>query len=157
MTETTREPFRLVIERTIRAPRARVFEAFTRPELVRQWSAPEGLEVEEGAMDVRVGGEWRAVMREVDGDTRHRAFGVYREVTPPSRLVYTHAWLPDDADGPPPVETLLTVEFVEAGQDTTLVRMVHEGFASTESRDGHYEGWSNCFDQLERMFAKSAD
>lgn len=147
MDAKTKETFALRIERTIRAKRERVFEAFTNPDDLARWSAPEGLDVADGSVDLRVGGKWSVVMHDATRDMRFHAEGEYREITPPERLVYTHYWLTDD----PPVETLITVEFHEEG-DATRVVMVHEGFLSEETRRSHEEGWSSCFDRLEGLF-----
>lgn len=143
-----KESFALRIERTIRAKRQRVFEAFTNADDLARWSAPEGIDVADGSVDLRVGGKWSVVMHDPKTDARYHAEGVYREITPPERLVYTHSWRTDDE----PVETLITVEFHDEGGATRVV-MVHEGFVAAESRDGHEQGWSSCFNRLERMFA----
>jgi uncharacterized protein YndB with AHSA1/START domain len=76
------------------------------------------------------------------------ALRIERTITPPSRLVYTHYWLTDET----PVETLITIELHEEG-DATRVVMLHEGHLTEQTRDGHEEGWSSCFDKLEEMFA----
>ena len=148
MMEQATKTFQLRLERTIRAKRARVFQAFTTAEDLRRWSAPTGAEVIDGELDLRVGGRWGVVMRDVARNVEYHATGVYREISPPERLVYTHQWLTD----PTPVETLITVEFFEEG-DATRVVMVHDGFLSAEVRDGHEAGWASCFDRLEEMFA----
>jgi uncharacterized protein YndB with AHSA1/START domain len=152
MTTTRTAPLRLRLERVIRADRERTFAAWTRPELLREWSAPEGMTIEDGGeLDLRVGGRWRVVMVE-PGGTRHEAFGTYREITPPARLVYTHAWRQGSSSSP---ETTLTVEFLEVPGGTRVV-LTQEGFESPQSRDGHGEGWSSALDQLERLFAEDA-
>lgn len=138
--------FKLRLERTIRAPRTRVFEAFTNPDDLARWSAPEGAEIAGGETDLRVGGRWSVLMRALEGGTEYHATGEYREIVPPERLVYTHRWLTD----PTPIETLVTVEFHDAGDSTRLV-MIHEGFQSESVRDGHAAGWSSCFDKLEGL------
>ena len=148
MTTTTEHRFRMTLERTIRAPRERVFEAWTTESGLARWSAPEGAEVAEAEVDLRVGGRWRILMRAADGSAAWEAVGVYREITPPGRLVYTHSWATDET----PVETLVTVELHEAGEATRVV-MLHEGFLTEQARDGHREGWSSCLDRLETMFA----
>jgi hypothetical protein len=140
----------LTLERRIPAARDRVFAAWTQPELLRRWSAPEGLTIEDGATDLRVGGGWRVVMAEPDG-TRHEAFGTYREIAAPERLAYTHAW--KGADGSSP-ETVLTVELKPEGDGTRLV-LTQAGFPSPESRDGHREGWSSALDNLQTLFPAS--
>ncbi|HYR08746.1 MAG TPA: SRPBCC domain-containing protein [Longimicrobium sp.] len=137
----------LVLERKIPAARDRVFAAWTQPELLRRWSAPAGLTIEDGDTDLRVGGGWRVVMAEPDG-TRHEAFGTYREVAPPERLAYTHAWKGEGGSSP---ETVLTVELKPEADGTRLV-LTQAGFPSPESRDGHREGWSSALDNLQTLF-----
>jgi uncharacterized protein YndB with AHSA1/START domain len=142
----TTTPLVLNLERTIGAKRQRVWDAWTRPEQLRRWSSPEGLEVVDGELELKVGGRWRVTMQERDGGRKYVAVGIYREVTPPERLVYTHSWETDDE----PVETVVTVEFREEGDATRIVFM-QEGFASAGSRDGHAEGWTSTIDRLARL------
>ena len=81
----------LVVTRTINAPPRIVFEAWTKPELFKQWWVPKsfGLSLLSCEQDVRVGGQYRLVFRH--GDSEPMAFfGNYLEVTPPSRLVWTN-------------------------------------------------------------------
>ncbi len=137
----------LTLERTIPADRERVFAALTQPELLRRWSAPEGLTVVDGDTDLRVGGGWRVVMQE-PGGARHEASGTYREVAPPERVAYTHAWRRDGGSTP---ETVLTVELHPKGDATRLV-LTQTGFETQESRDGHREGWSSALDQLRALW-----
>jgi uncharacterized protein YndB with AHSA1/START domain len=152
MTTTQSTPLQLRLERVIRADRERTFAAWTRPELLRQWSAPAGMTIEEGGeLDLRVGGRWRVVMVEPSG-TRHEAFGTYKEITPPTRLVYSHQWRHGSGSSP---ETTLTVEFLEVPGGTRVV-LTQEGFESADSRDGHGEGWSSTLDHLERFFTEAA-
>ena len=149
MTATQPAPLQLRLERVIRADRQRVWDAWTRPELLQQWSAPEGLRGGDGTMDLRVGGGWSFRMTEPDG-TWHQAFGTYREIVPGERLVYTHAW--HTADGTSP-ETILTVELFDVDGGTRLV-LTQTGFESAASRDGHVGGWSSALDNLQRLFEK---
>lgn len=138
----------LTLEQDIPAARERVFAALTEPEHLRRWSAPEGLAVVDGDTDLRVGGGWRVVMAEPDG-ARHEAFGTYREIAPPERLVYTHAWRRDDGGSSP--ETVLTVELRPRGDGTRLL-FTQAGFPSPESRDGHRDGWSSALGHLRALF-----
>src|SRR6516162_3804036 len=81
----------LVITRTINGPARIVFEAFTKPELLRRWWVPKsfGLSLLSCEADVRVGGQYRFVFKH--GDSKPvEFFGRYIEVTPPSRLVWTN-------------------------------------------------------------------
>ena len=76
--------------------------------------------------------------------------GVYQDVLSPERLVFTHAW--DDERGQPGHQTVVTVSLEPRGGKTRM-RFGQTGFDSVESRDGHREGWLECFDQLARVLA----
>jgi uncharacterized protein YndB with AHSA1/START domain len=142
----------LRIERRLAAPRALVFAAWTEPRHLRRWSAPHGFEIPVSEGELREGGRWRATMRAPDG-TEHRLVGTYREIVPPERLVFTHAWL--EADGRPGPETLVTV-ILEEADGGTLMRFTQTGFASPASRDGHAGGWTEAFERLDAHLAAEA-
>ena len=138
------EPLSLTLTRLYDAPRDLVFRVWTEPEHLRRWCAPTGFTVPDSDGDLRPGGAWRATMRAPDG-SEHRLAGVYREIAPPERLVFTHAWL--DADGRPGIETLVTVT-LEDRAGRTLLTLVQSGFESAGSRDGHAGGWTETLDRL---------
>ncbi len=79
-----------------------------------------------------------------------RLQGVYREVQPPQRLVFTHCWLDDD--GNLGKETLVTISFKACGDKTELT-LRQTGFKSCESRDGHAVGWNSTLDRFEEYLA----
>ena len=134
------------ITRVIKADRQSVWDAWTQPEQMKQWACPAPGGLKGVTTDVRVGGAFELAM-EVDGMS-HTAFGTYREVEEPSRLVYTWDWREaDNAVG----ETVVTVEFNEVDGGTEVV-LVHEGFPSTEARDAHNEGWTACLNNYEGLF-----
>ena len=83
-------------------------------------------------------------MRMVVEGVEHNAFGTYREVDEPKRLVYTWDWR---EEGQQMGETLVTVEFNEVEGGTEIV-LVHDGFPADEARAGHGEGWELCLDHL---------
>jgi uncharacterized protein YndB with AHSA1/START domain len=145
-----RDDRELVIIRTFDAPRDLVWKAWTDPERIAEWMAPAGFTIPFNEGDMRPGGAWRCHMRAPDG-VEHRCSGVYREIVPPERLVFTHAWLDeDDHRGP---ETVVTVTFIE--RDGRTVMSFRQGlFQSTASRDGHGGGWAECFDRLDAMLAR---
>lgn len=135
------ENLTLELKQFVRAPRARVWAAWTNADLLAQWSCPEGMHVPEAEVDFREGGEWEVVMAANEDPTkRHVAFGSYREITEPERIIQTHQWrLPDGSTSP---GTLVTITFHDEG-DRTRITLTQTGFASADSRDGHAEGWES--------------
>ena len=134
----------LALRRTYKAPRQRVFDAWTKPELAAKFFGPGDVKVPEIEMDVRTGGSYRILMLMPDGE-RMNVRGTYREVRAPERLSMTWRWEEDDpADE---FDTLLTLEFNEVAGGTELV-LTHEQLASVESRDRHADGWGKIMDQL---------
>src|SRR4029079_12396871 len=99
----------LVVTRTFDAPARIVFEAWTKPELFKQWWVPKsmGMSLRACEMDARTGGTYRLVFGH-DAETPAEFFGRYLEVTPPSRLVWTNE---EGGDGRP----VTTVTFEETG------------------------------------------
>jgi uncharacterized protein YndB with AHSA1/START domain len=135
----------LVVTRTFNAPARLVFEAWTRPELFRQWWVPKsmGMSLLSCEMDVRVGGKYRLVFA---GNPEPMAFfGTYREVTPPSRLVWTNE---ESEEG-----SVTTVTFEEKGGKTLLV--MHELYPSKEALDAAGTGAADAtvetFAQLDEL------
>ncbi|MEO8575152.1 MAG: SRPBCC domain-containing protein [Gemmatimonadales bacterium] len=135
----------LVINRTFDAPRELVWKAWT--ENMDQWSAPRGFTIPVSEGDLRPGGKWHAVMVTPDGKELPLG-GAYREIVPPERLVFTHAW--NDATGKPGPETLVTVTLTARGNQTEM-NFRQTGFDSVDSRNGHADGWGQSFDRLEEV------
>jgi uncharacterized protein YndB with AHSA1/START domain len=135
---------KLVMRRTFGAPPERVFAAWTRPEILREFVAPGDMTVPEATLDVRDGGAYRIVMRKPDGEL-YIAKGTYREVSPPHKLVCTWTWEEDE----PALEheTLLTLEFAPHASGTELV-LTHERFRNEESLRGHQDGWTGTLANL---------
>lgn len=139
----------LVIDRTFNAPRDLVWKAWTEPERIRQWLAPRGFTIGMAEGELKPGGRWRQSMTTPDGHEL-RLGGVYKEVRPPERLVFTHAW--DDENGNPGHETVVEINFVDRGSKTEMHFRQGE-FKSSESRDGHAGGWGECLDKLAEYLA----
>ena len=89
---------------------------------------PKGFTVPACTLDVRAGGTWRTVMRSPEGKD-HIVSGVYREITPPERLVFTWAW----EEGKRGYDTVVTIELFETPGGTRL-ELTHEGFESERPR-----------------------
>jgi uncharacterized protein YndB with AHSA1/START domain len=134
----------LRITRVFSAPRALVYRMWTEKHLMDRWSCPNGFTMPDSGADLRPGGRWHATMRTADG-VNLKLQGTYREIVPDERLVFTHAWL--GADGKPGPETLITVTFVDEDGGTRM-DFLQTGFDSVGNRDGHAEGWRECFDKL---------
>ncbi|HEX6576474.1 MAG TPA: SRPBCC domain-containing protein [Gemmatimonadaceae bacterium] len=135
----------LVITRVFDAPRERVWKAWTDAEDMKYWSSPCGFAIPVSEGDLKAGGYWKAVMVKPDG-TRLPLGGTYREIVPPGKLVFTHAWL-DESDRPTSPETVCTV-LLESRGDKTRMTFRQTGFTSSESQKGHEGGWSESFDKL---------
>ncbi len=134
----------IVVTRTFNGPARLVFEAWTKPELFRQWWVPKsmGMSLLSCEMDVRVGGGYR--LEFAYGDSRMAFFGTYKEVTPHSRLVWTN----DESDG----GAVSTVTFEERGGKTLLV--YHELYPSKEALDanaGMENAMTETFAQLDEL------
>src|SRR5262245_38430315 len=140
----------LVVTRTFNAPARMVFEAWTKPELFKQWWAPKsmGMFLRSCEMDVRVGGRYRLVFGH-DASNPGEFFGRYIDVTPYSRLVWTNDEGGDD--GP-----VTTVTFEEKGDRTLLV--LRELYPSKEAPDaagtGAADAMSETFEQLDELLAR---
>jgi glutathione S-transferase len=139
------ERFELQQSRFIRAPRDKVFDAFTDEAMLRQWHCPRGLSVPHSRCDARAGGQWQLNMLARDG-TRLAVGGVYREVKRPERLVYTWAWQGENSPMAG-IETLVEVDFVEREGGTEL-RLRHSGFPAAAASDAHATGWRSTLNRL---------
>lgn len=133
-------------------PRRLVWEAHTTPEHIRQWWGPRRTRLAICEMDFRPGGAWRFVDRRDDGK-EYGFRGVYREISPPERIVWTFEF--DGAPGHVSVETLTLVE--TDGKTTLTVRSV---FDTAEERDamlqsgmeaGARETWERLAEYLEEL------
>jgi uncharacterized protein YndB with AHSA1/START domain len=112
---------------------------------MRWFVEPDG-EMRVVALDLRAGGSYR--LEGKVGDKPWSIWGTYREVTPPSKLVYTWSWDNDPALGDPlGGDTVVSVEFLDRGAETELV-VTHERFATERARAEHNAGWIGCLDRL---------
>lgn len=134
----------LEITRVFDAPRELVFRLWTSPEHLVRWWGPKDFTTPSCKLDLRPGGGYRTCIRSPAGKD-HWMQGVYREVVPPERLVFTFAW--DQEDGRPGHETLVTVTFAEQDGKTRLT--FRQGvFETMADRDSHQDGWSQVMDRL---------
>ena len=147
---TTPTDHEVVIARAVDAPRSMVFDAFSKPDLVRRWMlGPPGWTMPVCEIDLRVGGKYRYVWENADGQ-RMAMGGTFKEIVRPSRMVATQVFDEDWTGG----ETLVTTEIVEKGGKTTIRTMVR--YASREARDaalktGMAEGMEAGYQRLEEL------
>jgi uncharacterized protein YndB with AHSA1/START domain len=144
-TQTIAKPS-LTIRRRLNAPPAQVFAAWTDPEKVKQWMGPGEVKAERVECDVRTGGRYHWGMRGANGET-HDVGGVYREVVPNEKLVFTWAWKTT-----PERESLVTVLLQPDGAGT-LLTLTHEQFVDEDARDRHQNGWNAALEKMAKLFA----
>jgi uncharacterized protein YndB with AHSA1/START domain len=146
---TTPSDREVVLTRVFDAPRRLVFDAFSKPELLKRWFGPRGWSLVVCEVDLKVGGGFRFVLRGPDGKEMGMR-GVYREIVPPERSVHMESF--DDYPG----ESQVTAVFTEQGGKTTLTATVL--YPSREVRDavlksGMEHGAAESYDKLAEMLA----
>ena len=145
----------LVLTRLIDAPREKLYRAWTDAELLKRWFAPKPWTTPHAELDVRPGGASLVVMRSPGGNDMPCP-GVYLEVVPNQRLVftdaYTSAWQPSQK---PFMTVILTFED-EGGKTRYTARVRHWTVADREAHEkmGFHGGWGLCTDQLAALVAK---
>lgn len=144
---------KLTVSRLIDAPPELVFKAWTSAEHAVHWWGPKGFTIESCRLDARPGGLYRVAMRSPEGTLRTKR-GVYQEIVPPKRLVFTYAW--EDAAGNPGHEMRITVTFEPRGEPSgtqTLLSLHQTGFENAAERDSHGTGWTSCFERFAEFAA----
>jgi uncharacterized protein YndB with AHSA1/START domain len=121
----------LTIKRRFKAPPEKVFAAWTDPEKVKRWMGPGEIKPLRVESDPRIGGRYRWLMQAPDGE-QHDVSGVYREVIPNEKLVFTWAWKS-------------TPE-----RECTIMTLLHEQFFDEAARDRHEGGWTSAMEKLEK-------
>jgi uncharacterized protein YndB with AHSA1/START domain len=143
----TPTPKQIVLTRVFNAPRHVVFDAFTKPELLRRWFGPHGWSLVVCEVDLRVGGHFRFVLRSPEGNQMGMR-GTYREIEAPFRSVHTESF--DDLPG----ESEVTTELTEREGKTVLMATIT--YASQEIRDavirsGMEHGAAESYDRLAEL------
>jgi uncharacterized protein YndB with AHSA1/START domain len=133
----------LTIKRRFKAAPAKVYAAWTDPEKMSRWLGPgNALRVETGT-DVRVGGKY--FIRMVVPNDEHYVSGVYREIVPNEKLVFTWAF-----KSTPERESLVTVTIKPDG-DGCIMTLQHEQFFDEAARDNHNKGWTEIIGRLDAV------
>ena len=138
----------LTLKRRLNASPAKVYAAWTNPQKIARWFGPS--QVKDGSVqseiDARIGGRYRLSFDTEDGE-HHEIGGVYRELVPNARLVFSWAW-----HSTPERESQVTVSLRPDG-DGTLLTLHHEQLFDQTARDGHERGWLDTLDKLEKYIA----
>jgi uncharacterized protein YndB with AHSA1/START domain len=145
MSITTAKPS-LTLKRRINAAPAKVLAAWIDPAKVSRWMGPEGVVVLGAEIEARAGGRYCWTMRSPDGET-HEVSGVYREIVPDRKLVFTWTW-----KSTPERESIVTVTFTPDG-DGTILTLTHEQLFDEDVCARHQHGWIGSLDKLEKFVA----
>ena len=139
----------LEIRRVFHAPRARVWAAWTQREQLEEWMCKDvpTHQAKYVELDVRPGGRYVIEIPLPDG--KYIGQGVFREVRPPEKLVFTWSWkrLPEKPGEDLGGDSVVTVELLDRG-DSTEMLFTHTGLAAGEVRESTQRGWLGCFDVL---------
>jgi uncharacterized protein YndB with AHSA1/START domain len=145
----------LVLTRIFDAPAARIYEAWTNPEILVKWFAPLPFTTPEAVLDVRVGGENRIVMQDEAGNT-YPNVGVYLELIPGRKIVFTDAftagWKPS---GKPFFVGEILLEELPDGKTKYTATARHWNAEDKKAHEdmGFHQGWGQCADQLAALLA----
>ena len=140
----------LTLTRSYPVAPEKVWRAWTDPQALGRWWGPGGDQpVSVAQLDVRIGGRFRIVFGGPEGKD-HEVQGVYQEVVPNRKLVFTWTW----PNSTPERESLVTIEFKAAGRGTELA-FLHEQLFDAKVRDDHQRGWSESFAKLEHFLQQT--
>ena len=137
----------LALKRRLKAPPEKVYEAWTVPEkMIQWWGVTDRKRAPIAESDVRVGGRFRVQFWTPNGE-HQSVSGVYRQIMPAEKLVFTWAW-----QTTPERESQVTVD-LKPDAGGTLLTLTHEQFFNEKARDDHRGGWTTALDNLELVFA----
>lgn len=150
---TSGETHELVLRRVIEAPRDKVFRAWSEPDLLKRWFTPLPWTTSHATLDMRPGGIFETIMRDPEGNEFNNS-GVFLEVVPNERLVFTDAYTVGWVPAEKPFMTAV-IEFGERPDGMTLyeARVVHWRAEDKKTHEdmGFHEGWGKAADQLEAV------
>lgn len=139
----------VTLQRRIKATPAKVYAAWTRPEMIVEWFGPS--DAQQGSvkaeMDVRTGGRFTISFTHSDGELSEVS-GTYKDVVPNERLVFSWAWYTT-----PDRVSQVTVT-TKADGDGTLLTLLHEQFFDQAACDGHTRGWTSTLEKLAALLER---
>jgi uncharacterized protein YndB with AHSA1/START domain len=141
-------PPSLTLQRRLHARPEKVYAAWTDPEKIARWFGPSQVKAGsvQAEIDLRNGGHYRIAFDVTDGQ-HHEVGGIYHDVVPNQRLVFSWAW-----HSTPERESQVTVALKSDGDDT-LLTLHHEQLFDEAARDGHESGWIGTLDKLAKFIA----
>jgi uncharacterized protein YndB with AHSA1/START domain len=153
LSATDIQSYTLSLTRDFNAPREKVFQAWTDPEILVKWFGPQGVTTESAQIDLTVGGKYQFTLRLPDGQIATHQ-GEYREIDPPNRLVFTGILDGQGCEGSAGLyaETVISIEFEDMGSSTRLT-LTHDFLPTEESKENHSFGWNGSFDRLAEILA----
>ena len=132
----------LVLTRILPAPREKIYSAWTKAEMIKQWFCPsEGMTVPVAELDVREGGAYRLVIEDAAGET-YSPSGIYEKLVPNEQLIFSWKWADSE------LITRVIIDLRDHGDNETELTLTHEGFPETDVRDRHNAGWEGCLAKL---------
>jgi len=138
----------LTLVKRMKAPPTRVWEAWTKPDVMMMWFGPHHTQAEEVEADLRLGGRFRVAIRENTGE-RHEVQGRYTEIEPVTRLVFDWNWV----STPERVSRVTVV--LRSIAEGTEVTLTHDRFADAETATRHRRGWTESLERLVAMFGEA--
>lgn len=151
------------ITRTFNAPREALWKAWTEPESIKQWWAPNNFTCPNAKTDLRIGGKYLNAMQGPDGK-KIWSGGTFMEITKPSRLSYTDSFMDEQGNIVEASEygmqdnfsriMYVTVTFEEQSEGKTRLTLVHKDFPDEAIARDCTTGWNECLDKLEKLVSK---
>jgi len=141
----------LVISRLVRAPRAKLWRAWTDPQLLKEWWCPKPWTTEVRAFELRPGGAFHTFMRGPDGGSSDNP-GCFLEIVPQQKIVMTTMLVGGYRPATPWLGMTAVITMADEGDGTRYVATVMHPDAATKSRHeemGFFQGWNTCIDQLD--------
>jgi len=144
------QPAELSLSRSYSVPPEKVWRAWTEAQALSRWFGPgDGGTLAAADVDLRVGGRWRVAFDTPDGES-HEVSGVYQEVVPGRRLVFTWAW-----KSTPERVSRISIELKPTAAGTELI-LVHDRFFDEQARVNHARGWQPALDKLGRFLLQES-
>jgi uncharacterized protein YndB with AHSA1/START domain len=135
----------LTLKRRLKAPAEKVYEAWTQPAQMMRWWGGNNEASRTAETDLKVGGRFKVGFKGDNGE-QHDVTGIYKEIVPNRKLVFSWAWRTT-----PERESQVTID-IKPDSDGSILTLTHEQFFNEKARDDHARGWGFALDQLERLF-----